>query len=105
MFRIYLNKGRKREGARLGQKHRSTLTSFACIFFELIHEASHIWGTENNWHIISAPTHSKHFTAYLLPKSGVSPPTLSPPWHLSALELFELLCLSSQPTRSDVSYH
>ena len=64
-LRIYLNKGRKREGAQLSEEHQSKLLSFACIFSALIHEASHIWETENNWHIISAPTHSKHFTAFL----------------------------------------
>lgn len=85
--------------------HDLVKSTRAHSFAELIHEASHIWETENNWHIISAPMHSKQFTAFLLPESGVSALTLPSPWHLSISEHFELLCLSLQPTLSDAFCH
>lgn len=44
----------------------------------------HSWETENNWHIISAPMHSKHCTTFLLPQHGMPPPALLSPWHLAS---------------------
>lgn len=46
--------------------------------------------------------HPKHFTAFLLPQSGVSASTCSSPWHLSIAEHFELFCLPFQLPPSDV---